>query len=233
MINKYFIGKLHDFYNIQTDPTFFDGDISYIGSLTPSWDRLKVVRKIKFFVGYINPYMDQVEMKHQNQTNSHIFKPIFYIQKNSQELYCHVLTQDILLHTLNGIAKSLYWLKVQNNIDIEIVFGKETFSDLSNTWKINDYVVVGRKESLEIFIRLLWLLENKIIDFLKFREISLDLEMSRLKPVNNQKYDKYFRLADKELQLTEQPNVSLAAQSSNLKYLNKDITLIQLSWGKP
>lgn len=232
MINKYFIGKLRDFYDVKTDPTIFDGDIPYTGSLTPNWDRLKEINKIKFFVGYINPHINQGEIKHQNQTNSHIFKPIFHNQENSRELHCHVLTKDILLHTLNGIAKTLYWLKAGNDIDIEIDFGQELFTDLTYDWNIYDNVVVGRKESLEIFIRLLWLLDNKIIDFGKFEEISLNLEAARLQPTDNLKYDEYFKLADKELGLTEQSNVSLVAQSSNLKYLNKNITFVQLSWGQ-
>lgn len=232
MINNFFTGKLRDFYDVKTDPTIFDGDIPYTGSLTTNWDRLKEIKKIKFFVGYINPHINQVEIKHQNQTNSHIFKPIFHSQENSHELHCHVLTEDILLHTLNGIAKALYWLKAGNDIDIKIDFGNELFSDLTNDWKVHDNVVIGRKESLEVFIRLLWLLDNKIIDFDKFKEISLNLEAARLQPTDNLKYDEYFKLADKELGLIEQSNISLVAQSSNLKYLNKNITFVQLSWGQ-
>ncbi|MBU1020119.1 MAG: hypothetical protein KJ847_02810 [Firmicutes bacterium] len=232
MINKHVTGKLRDFYDVKSDPTIFDGDIPYTGSLTPNWDRLRGIKKIKFFLGYINLQIDQVEVKHQNQTNSHIFKPIFYSQENSRELHCHVLTKDILFHTLNGIAKALYWLKVDSDIEVEINFGTEMFSDLTNGWKINDSVIVGRKESLENFVRLLWLLDNKVIGLDKFKEISLSLEASRLQPTDNLKYKEYIKLANKELGLIEQSTVSLVAQSSNIKYLNKNITLVQLSWGQ-
>lgn len=231
--------QIRDLYQNIPDKPITVGDRRYLGSLTPTWEILKKIKKITFNVTLNNH--DKYTLKkvnHDNEVNSHIFKPAFYFQ-DAEHLTCFVSNKEVLAHTAKSLRVATRFA-CNESLLLDIHEYTEDYLDYTRNWRIEDEVIICRLESFITFLRLLWLIENGVnID--SVREYAIACDMARLETNTNplkleklieEKYSNIrFSQFEESYKIEWQPADSPYINSVNVEYHGKKITLIQLTWG--
>lgn len=216
-------------------------EVNYYGSLTPSWELLRHTRKINFLIGFNNDPLS-IPLVHQNNINNHIFKPQYFTTSSPGVLDCYCASEDIYNHTLRGLYMSMNHLDCPEiEMSVNHIHEGNFYSDLSS-WTIHNSILFCRPESFLEFVLIEWLSE-KGVDLEKIESVVTSVEMNRL--VTKWTSDHLINHSRKELEdigldvteflthykIEHQKSANPYLKSVNLKYRDKDVTLIQLTWG--
>jgi hypothetical protein len=180
-------------------------------------------------------------LPYENNVNVHLFKPRFYAQtSDTSVIRCIVPCQEVLAHSLRSLAVFAHSLN-RNDITVTIKNNSQPYGELCDKWKISDHVILCWRESFLKFLRVHWLLDQgvdqlyveKIVCELENRLKEPDVEaMASLRKDIQRAYgldiDDFEKTFNVRHQLTDNPCVA----SSIIEYKGKEITLIQLSWGR-
>lgn len=232
---------LTDLFAIPETYVLTESTARYYGSLTPSLDVMKRMRAIHYEVTFDAPPPTAHPLPYENDVNVHLFKPKFFADApDASEVRCIVPCPEVLAHSLRSLAAFSHSLG-RRDIAVTIAENHRPYRELCDGWKISDHVILCWRESFLKFLRVHWLLEHGV-NPAYVQELVCELE-NRLKEPDAEamtrlaegiRRDHGLRLDDFEStfdirhQLTPNPCVA----SSVLKYKDKDITLIQLSWGR-
>ncbi|MGD9129282.1 MAG: hypothetical protein PVJ09_02235 [Candidatus Woesebacteria bacterium] len=231
MKNKNYI--LSDIYRVPKDKQLKRSEILYHGSLTPLWFNLYKWKNYSIKVSYADSVFtaDYKVLPYENEINPHLYKPLFYEKKNEQTLYIQVTSVDTLWHTLRSLAIINAHLSLSNDIPITVSFYNKDYHHFASHWQLHERVMIGRCISIINYFRLIYLLENKYLDRTELDKISINLELSRIKPIEINQYDSLFELADKAIKLEKLQSKSKVVIGYNLSWQNQKLTVLQLPWG--
>lgn len=233
--------RLSDLFIIPETYVLTESTARYYGSLTPSLEVMKKMRAIHYETTFDLPPATAHHLPYENDVNVHLFKPKFFTDTpDATEVKCIVPCSEVLAHSLRSLAAFAHTLD-RKDIAVTTVENRRPYKELCNNWKISDRVILCWRESFLKFLRVHWLLENGV-NPAYIQELVCELEnrlkepgaeaMARL--ADNIQREHGLRLDDFETmfdirhQLTPNPCVA----SSVLQYKGKEITLIQLSWGR-
>lgn len=233
--------KIQSFFELPEDYSFNENAIRYFGSLTPSWDLLKEVKHINLILE-IDRFNNNGNLGHHNPVNSHLFKPKFEYERKSSHLYCYVASSEILAHTLKGLYFADYFsTKIDFQISTEDRRNRNIKEYIKN-WVINDNIVICRIESFLLFLRILLLFELKvdIEDIQKFvvltelSRVSVEVQDKLKAYVKNMELKYRFNLEEvfsDYYSIEPQETLSPYILATNVKIMNKSLTLVPLTWG--
>lgn len=241
-INKTFL--LSKIFNIPKNHVLSPGDIAYHSSLTPLLNVLKNITKLYFVVSIENHLPNKFfkRIANQNDINHHLFKPKYYQCDKSDEIYCYVPSNDVLIHTLRSIALLSHFVNKKNDILINVNYKKLCYSQLKKDWYFHERLLISRVQSALSFFRLLWLANYSKVSWSEIKEISLIIEKSRIyssirdygRYVEQKYLNKYslsFKQIDEYLKINTEFTNSEYLEIVNLVYSGIPITIIQLQWG--
>lgn len=233
--------SLQELFPIPENYSLSESTARYYGSLTPTVDVMQRMREIHYEVSLDTPPAMSKPLAYENSINVHLFKPQFYsATPDGQDVRGIVSAPEVLAHSLRSVAAFAHKLK-RKDIQVTIADRRRPYSEFCKEWKISDRVILCWRESFLKFLRVHWLLENRVSLSL-VEELVCELE-NRLKEPDDEamnrltdriKQDHGLCLDDFEKtfqiqhQLTSHPGIA----SSVLHYKDKEITLVQLSWGR-
>lgn len=238
LIKKTSLKKL---FKIPNGHVLTKNDIRYHGSLIPNLKILREIKLIDFKVTLKSPNKKYQEVLHNNSVNTHIFKPK-YFQKTEEKLVCYVSSREVLAHTLRSLAFFSNQYEY-NDIQITAVDLLDKYHDFLGKWPIRENVLIARVESVINFLRMVWLIDKKIIKKRDINKLFKEIELSRLK-IGNQpnvisgiekKYLKQvvlsFAVIDKDLKLKRYKSKSPYIEMADLIVNGSPVSIVQLPWG--
>lgn len=219
-----------DFRNEAASET----QVRYSSSLVPKFEILKKIKNIVFKSTY-STNADHIKnrISLENEVNTHIYKPVYRPSDSNETLDCFVATEEIMLHTLKHLSKICSFLNVELYVSTEINVDKSSVSNIIQDWTIHKNIIFGNLPSILNFLSYKILLDSNSISRNEFQTVSSYLEMKKLDVTLNCS-EELLELAEKtrnELIISEQNSTSFYLRSTNIRYKNHDITLIQLPWG--
>lgn len=239
IINQQSLEKL---LTVPRNHKLTENDIRYHGSLIPELKVLKKIKSIKFEITYKTKCgKNKPELVHQNSVNTHIFKPKFFRESRGC-LLCLVSSRDVLVHTIRSLAiMNKHYTK--NKILVSATDREDSHEDFCKNYKINDYIFIGRVESVINFLRMKWLIEQNVLERKNVEKLFIGLELSRLNLAKSlhmlegleQRYliDKKlsFKQVDREFDLKRFKTKSPYIEKANVRIGGIPISIIQLTWG--
>lgn len=233
--------QLHNLFPIPDTYTLSQSTARYYGSLTPSVATMSKAKAFHYKITFDLPPAAAQQLQYENDVNVHLFKPRFYVDSSdTPEVQCIVPCPEVLAHSLRSIAAFTHSMG-RKDIEITIADERRPYQELCKDWHISNNVVLCWRESFLKFLRVHWLLEQGVNPSY-VQELVCELEnrlkepdpeamhrlTSRIQQEHGVNLDDFEQTFNIRHQLTSSPCVA----SSIFDYKGKEITLIQLSWGR-
>lgn len=224
----------------------------YLESLLPKEPHISTVKKVRIIV---SPTKDDHEgnfrLDYENPVNAHLFKPI-YFEDTDDSSVCYCATITVAQHVKKAweIYTDIYKtikavVEIATKEDEEPLTTDEVYfnhiENMLQNHRIHDKVIIGRIDSINAFLRMLFIKEDLKVDQLKLEKLFVELELHRL---NNHLISVHnVNVFEKHLDKLSIERIDLGLSLSttwvgkylaieNIEFKGKKITIINLPWGQ-
>jgi len=223
----------------------------YLESLLPKEPYLSKIESVEIVISpFVNNGGKFQYVDFENPVNAHQFKPNYYLNSNNT-LTCYCATITVAKHVQKAwkiYSKNFKPLKTKIKINNDYGSLNTTY-DLYSPYidvllknnPIHENVIIGRIDSINAFLKMLYIKNELGIDQFDLKRLYIRLEQHRLKhnllSIHNSQIFKNFlgnnnfRKLESNFKLNTM-RLGRYLETENIIYKNKGVTLVNLPWGQ-
>ena len=223
----------------------------YLESLLPEEPYLSSLKQVKLVISPEACGKKVHPLNFENPINTHLFKPTYYFDSDNTTI-CYCATLTVAQHVRKAweiYAQNFKPLKIRVKIQKEKNHKPPATQSLYSKYiqkllkkaKIQENIIIGKIDSLNAFLKMLFLKNEIEISQDKFKRLFIELEMHRLRHHlltlhNFQIFENYLDKKNlKKLESLFSPKIIWVGKYlgiENIKYKGKKITILNLPWGQ-